>query len=293
MNLPDLRLLLDVRSAGSFSGAAKRSGIAVSTLTRRLDALEGELKLRLVDRRMNGARLTSDGERIAALAVPVIDGLDRVSRAAAAMCHSAEREAVTVSATEFVISDILAPAVPRLLVRHPNLTLTLRSEAAVISLAGRAADIAVRMSAPEGNSLVGKKLAEQRLGLFASASYLAGREPAGLDLAAERLLVYDDSYGRLPELDWLHAAGLDSAVSLRTSSTRALLAATASGAGIGLLPTIHARAAGLAEVPAPAPLPGRAPWLLVHRDLRRVPAVRVVLTWIEEAFQKQGEVPAV
>ena len=287
MNPPDLRLLLDVRSAGSLSAAAKRSGIAVSTLARRLDMLEGDLKLRLVDRRMNGARLTSDGERIAALAAPVVEGLDRVARAAAAMRDSAEREAVTVSATEFVIADVLAPAVPVLLARHRNMVLTLRSEAAVVSLAGRAADIAVRMSAPEGNSLVGRKLPEQRLGLFASTAYLAGRDPATLNLAAESLLVYDDSYGRLPELDWLHAGGLDSAVSLRTSSTRALIAATASGAGIGLLPALHANVAGLVEVPAPVRLPGRAPWLLVHRDLRRVPAVRVVMACIDNAFQEQ------
>jgi DNA-binding transcriptional LysR family regulator len=293
MHPPDLRLLLDVRSAGSLSAAAKRSGIAISTLARRLDALEASLKLRLVDRRMNGARLTSDGERIAALAVPVVDGLDRVTRAAAAMRHSAAREAVTVSATEFVIADVLAPAVPLLLSRHRNLALTLRSEAAVVSLAARAADIAVRMSAPEGNSLFGRKLAEQHLGLFASPAYLAGRDPAALDLAAQCLLVYDDSYGRLPELDWLHAGGLDSAVAFRTSSTRALLAATIAGAGIGLLPVVHARAAELAEVPAPMPLPGRAPWLLVHRDLRRVPAIRIVMTWIEEAFRKQGGAVAV
>jgi DNA-binding transcriptional LysR family regulator len=215
MDAGDYAVLLELRRAGSFSGAARRANVAVSTVTRRLDALEARLKLRLVDRRMNGAVLTPEGERIAALAEPVVDGVVRVERAAAALRTGGDRDSVILSATEFIVADVLAPALPRLAVTHPALMLTLRAEAQVVSLAGREADIAVRMSPPDGNSLVARKLPEQRIGLFASPDYLAGRSPDALDLANERLLVYDDSYGRLPELDWIAALGLDGAVALR------------------------------------------------------------------------------
>ena len=284
MQLDHLACLIAVKRSGSLSKVAKAEGISVSTLARRLDTLESELKLRLVDRRMNGALLTADGERIAALAASVVDGLDRVARAAAAMRDSAMRDAVTVSATEFIVADLLAPALPRLLAANPAMRVTLRSEAAVVSLAGREADVAVRMSPPEGNSLVARRLPELHLGLFASAAYLNERDPAGIELSAERLLVYDDSYGRLPEMDWVQAGGLDGAVVMRSNSTRALLAATVAGAGIGLLPTRPARVAKLTEVPLPTALPPRAPWLVVHRDLRRLPAVRTVMAWIAEAI---------
>jgi len=280
----DIDLLLGVARAGSLSGAARRLGVAVSTASRRLDALEATLGLRLVDRRMDGARLTPNGERMAALAEPVADGLARLGRAAAAMRRGGDRETVVVSATEFIVSDVLAPALPHLHRAHPGLTIVLRSEASVVSLAAREADVAVRMRRPEGNSLLARKLPEQRLGLFASEAYLGGRAPDSLDLGAERLIVYDDSYGRLPELDWLAAAGAEAAVVVRTGSTRALVTATAAGAGVGLLPLRAGRAAGLVEVPVPFAVPGRAPWLVVHRDLRRLPAVRAVHGWILGAF---------
>jgi DNA-binding transcriptional LysR family regulator len=286
MDSGDIDLLLSVAQTGSLSGAARRLGVAVSTIGRRLDALEATLGLRLVDRRMNGARLTPGGERIAALAEPVAEGLARIGRAAAAMRQGGGRESVVVSATEFIVSDVLAPALPRLYDQHPGITVTLRSEAALVSLAAREADVAVRMSRPEGNSLLAKKLPEQRLGLFASAAYVSERDPARLELRLEKLLVYDDSYGRLPELDWLGAAGLEASVALRTGSTRALVAATAAGAGIGLLPDWAGRLAGLVEIPPPADIPGRSPWLIVHRDLRRLPSIRAVHAWIVRAFTK-------
>lgn len=288
MDAGDYAVLLELRRTGSFSGAARRANVAVSTVTRRLDALEARLKLRLVDRRMNGAVLTPEGERIASLAEPVVDGVARVERAAAALRTGGDRDSVTLSATEFIVADVLAPALPRLAAMHPALMLTLRAEAQVVSLAGREADIAVRMSPPDGNSLVARKLPEQRIGLFASPAYLAGRSPDALDLANERLLVYDDSYGRLPELDWIAALGLDGAVAVRTGSTRALLAATIAGSGIGLVPHAAARSLGLVEVPLAATLPVRNPWLVVHRDLRRVPAIRAVHAWVIDSFARFG-----
>ncbi len=292
MDSADIDLLLHVARSGSLSGAAKRLSIAVSTVGRRLDALEATIGLRLIDRRMNGARLTPSGERIAALAEPVQEGLARINRTAAAMRQGGEQERVTISATEFIVADILAPALPRLFEQRPAISVILRSEAAVVSLAGREADVAVRMSRPEGNSLLAKKLPEQRLGLFASAAYLRGRDPVLLDLSAERLIVYDDSYGQLPEIEWLVAAGLEGQVAMRTGSTRALIAATKSGIGIGLLPIWAARLEGLTELPAPASIPGRAPWLVVHRDLRRLPGIRAVHAWIIDTFGRRNLVHA-
>ena len=283
MQTGDLEWLLAIARGGSLSAAAKARGVAVSTAARRLDALETDLKLRLVDRRPDGVRLTADGVRIAALAAPAIDASDRIERAAATM-QAVGPLPVGISATEFVVSEILAPALPRLWAKHRDLSITLQSQAELVSLASRDADLAIRMSRPEGASLMAKKLPTLRLGLFASAAYLAGRKLASLRLSEERLLVYDDSYGRLPELDWVDASGFAHTVALRTGSSRALMAAAEVGAGIALLPAAFARPKGLIEVPAPAVLPGRTPWLIAHRDLRRLPPIRAVHSWIVETF---------
>ena len=117
------------------------------------------------------------------------------------------------------------------------------------------------------------------------AEYLDGRDPDGLDLARERLLVYDDSYGRLPELDWLQSLGLRASVAMRTGSTRGLMTAALAGAGIALLPKAIARCEPLlVEIDVGSTPPPRIPWLIVHRDLRNQPSIRLVHGWVLETF---------
>lgn len=285
MDMEGIAALIGVARGGSLSAAAKQQGIAVSTTSRRIAALEAALRLTLLDRRADGVRLTADGARIAALAEPLGDQLAAIERAAAALRAGGGPAVVRVSATEAVIADILAPALAKLWAAAPGIGVQLQSQAEVVSLAGRDAELAIRMSRPQGASLLARRLPEQRLGLYASRRWLAGRDPAAVDLAAGPLLAYDDSFGRLPELAWLDRHGLTHAIALRTGSTRAILAATAAGAGIGLLAPLFIRPEhDLVEIPSGGDAPVRTPWLVSHRDVRRVPAVAAVHRWIVAAF---------
>ena len=281
----DLSDLIAIRDAGTLSAAAKARGVAVSTVSRRIETLEAALGLQLVDRRTDGVRLTHDGLAVAEAASPIAEQMRRVERVAESLRQGVKTVPVRISATEFVISDVLAPALDRLWTMGADFPVHLQSQADVVSLAGRDADLAIRMVRPDGASLYARRLAEIRLGLFASADYLAGREPAGIDLSDERLLVYYDSYGRLPELEWIDRHELPCAVAMRTGSTRGLIAAALSGAGIALLPVPFALRIGtLVEVPPPSALPIRQPWLIVHRDQRGLPSIRLAQKWIAEAF---------
>ncbi len=285
MDNDDLRYLLAVAQLGSLSSAARRLDVSISTVARRLDALEAALKLRLVDRRTNGVRLTPHGERIAAMAEPLVEQAALIKRTADAL-HGGDREQpVRVSATEFVVSDVLAPALPDLWQRGGQFPVHLISQAQIVSLASRDAEIAVRMSRPEGNSLIARKLPEIRQGLFASSGYLDGRTASQINLVDTRLLVFDDSYGRIPELDWLGQTGLISAVAMRTASIRAILHAAMAGGGVALLPAPFALRAGLIEIPLPVAIPSRAPWIVCHRDVRRQAGVIKVYDWIIAAFK--------
>ena len=290
MALPDatdLDALVALARYGSLSAAAKRRGVAVSTLSRRIEAAEINLGLKLVDRHARGARLTEAGQHVAAVAAPLSGQLDRVAQLAAALVSGAVLRPVRLSATEFIVSDVLAPQLPALLGGAAPIAVELRSEADVISLAARDADIAVRMVRPTGASLVIRKQRPITLSLYASRAYLGTRSPGALDLAVEALLAYDDSYGALPETAWIAAAGLSQRVVLRSGSTRALLTATLAGAGIALLPDViarrHADLTALAIGPRIAP---RTPYITWHRDLQHDPNVRRVADWATGCFQR-------
>ena len=279
METSDLRLLRDVVAAGSLSAVAKARAQAVSTVTRRLDGLEALLGLTLLVRGRDGVRPTEEGAQVLRAAEPLLRQTDGLARAVDAMKHGRPRE-VVVSATEIVISDILGPAVPR---APAGVRLNLRSQGAVVSLAGREADLAVRMIAPQGASLIARKLPALEMGLFCSAAYLARRSPAALQLAEERLLVYDDSWGALPEQAWIDAE-CARAVLVRTNSTRTLINMTLASAGVALLPVAFALPVGLIRVAPDVKPPPRTPWLVAHADLRRRPDLRAVQRWIREAF---------
>jgi DNA-binding transcriptional LysR family regulator len=285
----DLEDLIALSQAGSLSAAAKRRGVAISTISRRIEALETALKIKLVDRQARGSRLTRAGSEIAKAAEPLSAQLGRVNQLADAIRSDAAMMPVRLSATEFVISDILSPALGKLWSMGAGFPLHLQSQSDIVSLAGRDADLAVRMSRPEGASLFIRKLPTLHLGLFAAEGYLDGRHPARLDLGAEKLLIYDDSYGRLPELEWLNSLGLRAAVAMRTGSTRGLLTACLSGAGIALLPkAIARREPSLVEVDAGSTPAPRTPWLIVHRDLRDQPSIRLVQKWVVQSFEALG-----
>ncbi len=288
MDIDALKLLILLDDRGSMSAVAKQLDVAVSTVARRLETLEAQLNLRLLDRRANGVRLTADGARIAAMAVPLVDQAARIGRAASALGSQGAAGMVTISATEFVIADTLAPALPLLWASSPGLAVTLKSQGEVVSLAAREADLAIRMARPTEPSLVARRIGEVPLGCYASPAYLASRDPAGIRLSDERLLVYDDSYGRIAEMDWVAAAGLTGAVMLRTGSTRALINACAGGAGVALLPVQAAERAGLITLPAPVQLLPRPIWLLAHRDIRRLPAIRAAHAWVVKCFAQAG-----
>jgi DNA-binding transcriptional LysR family regulator len=292
MEWGDLAYLLSVARTRSLSGAARTLGVSTSTVARRLDVLERHLELRLLDRRVDGVRLTTHGAQVVELATAVEDAVARVERSTASMRQDAWPDPIRVTATEFVVAEVLAPALPRLRQRDPTLRVTLVSAGGVVSLANRDADIAIRMARPVGDSLVARRLPAVRLGLFASRGYLRGRAPASLDLTREALLLYDDSFGPIPELRWATEAQLDRAAVLRTGSTRALLRAASAGAGIALLPVAFAaREETLVEIAPPLPIPVRTPWLVVHRDLRRVRPLRVVHDWVSAAFGDALAVP--
>ncbi len=281
----DLEDLIAIGDAGTLSMAAKKRGVAISTVSRRIEALEMALGLPLVDRRADGVRLTARGQAIAAAAEPLAEQVLRIRRLAESLRGGELQVPVRISATEVVISEVLAPALHRLWEAGADFPVHFQSQGDVVSLAGRDADLAVRMVRPDGASLYARKLAELRLGFFASEAYLGGRDPLTISLQGERLLVYDDSYGRLPELDWVSREELNPDVAMRTGSTRALMTAAMGGGGIALLPCIFATpASGLIEIKTARPLPSRHPWLVVHRDLRDVKAIKLTQRWIVGCF---------
>lgn len=277
----DLRTFLEVAEQGSLSAAAAVMGSSAATLGRRIDALETVFGFRLMRRGPNGVTLTQDGARVLELVRAGADRFGELDRLARHLVQDAMRPPIRISSTEPMVADVLAPELPRLQDAHPEVRVELESSLELSSLNRGEADMAIRMVRPVGETLVTRRLTPIRMGLFATAAYLAGRSRP-LDLAEARLLWYDAAYGDIAENVWLRKSGLESRVVMRSGSVRALLQAALAGVGVAPLPVFLATRHKLVKASDQGP-PTRTPWLVFHRDTRNDKTMKAVRKWVADA----------
>jgi DNA-binding transcriptional LysR family regulator len=280
----DIRYFVAATDAGSFSEAAKGEGVSVATMSRRVEALEKQLGVRLFNRQVTGVELTSEGRLIYESAKLAAEKMSDVQRTAAVLREDVEIAPVVVSSTEPIISEILAPRLAEFWCDNPSIKLRLSVATANISLSKREVDIAIRLARPAQDNLVIKRLPVIRQGLFASKRYLAGRDPETLVFDNETFLGMDRSFGEIPECAWFAKHGHSQCQMLESSSVRALCSAAKNHCGIALIPEFIARLEGLEEIRAQN-IPQRSPYLVFHRDSRKIKRNRLVRDWIVAAFE--------
>jgi DNA-binding transcriptional LysR family regulator len=281
----DLRCFVSSVQTGSFTETAKQLNLSVATVSRRLEKLESELGLRLLNRHVTGVELTAEGKIIYGNLAGAADQFSQIERIAATLRNGVNLEPVVISSTEPIISEILAPRLASFLTSNADLRLTLSVSTANVNLSKREADIAIRLNRPEHDNLMTKRLPSLRQGLYASKAYLNGRDARSLNFQNENFLGMDNSFGEIPEAAWFSKHGLAHRVVLKSSSVRTLCTATLGGCGISMVPTFIAERLGLIEIPSP-PVPMRTPYMVFHRDLRKVKRIVLARNWIVKCFEQ-------
>ena len=284
----DQRAFLAILEDGSLSAAARRLGLAQPTVRARLEALERALGTVLFTRSSQGLLPTEAARALHEHVRAMAHASDAFLRAAAA-APGEVAGAVRLSVSEFVGLEVLPPLLLELRRRHPGLAIELAISNASANLAEQEADVAVRMHPPSQDTLVGRKLGEVALGLFAHRDYLARR---GVPLSIDELALHDvvgpDRSGpdRLLAEQVLPAAALGRVV-LRTDSHPAQLALARAGLGVAVVQ----RPVGLADPRLLPVLPDLVVatlpiWLVTHRSLRALPRVRATLDHLAAALTR-------
>ncbi|WP_425640389.1 LysR family transcriptional regulator [Agrobacterium radiobacter] len=122
MNLTQLRSLIAVAEAGSFTAAAMNVGVTQSGMSQALAMLEESLGVKLLARHRHGVELTAFGERALHHARAALAHLDAIGKEAA---EAAGEEAVSVRIAAFpsVFSTVLPPLLRRFRSLHPCIEL--------------------------------------------------------------------------------------------------------------------------------------------------------------------------
>lgn len=272
----DLRHFLAVAREGSTLAAAKVLRVNQSTVHRHLSALEKALGCQLLDRHPTGYRLTKLGRELQLHAEKMEEGAAALKRHIAAsekgMTGSVRVTCSTAVGHRLIKSGLL----DRFNALHPTLWVELIMTERLVSLSKGDADIAIRDGDPTDEALLGKKIADVPWGIYATHSYVAqhGAPKSPRDINSHCVIGFSDGIANHKAARWMRSVAPQAHVCGESGNIPSVLLAIKSGAGLAPLPApVGDYDHELVCVIGPLSELAYPMYLLVHRDLRRVPRI--------------------
>jgi len=274
MEWSDIRLFLAIARARSLNGAARLTGQSQPTMGRRLRALEHALGHALFQRGSEGFVLTDEGAALLAHAERMEEEALAFERELAG--HGEELDGqLRVSSSDWFGVHMLAPVFAEFIQANPRVAIELVTDARLLNLARREADLAFRIQAFAEPDVIQRRLMTVPYGLYTAKgrSRALARQGAGC-----ALITLDAAYSDFPDARWLRQVLPKAHVAFTSNSREAQARMCAEGVGLAVLPRpLGDRIAGLRLVKTSAPPPGRDVWVGFHRDLRRLRRLRALV----------------
>jgi DNA-binding transcriptional LysR family regulator len=284
----DLRYFLAVSRAGSLSAAAATLGVTQPTVGRRIAALQRRLGAKLFTPTPTGQALSPSGRKL----LPHAERMELEGISAERVTSGRDaglRGHVRVTASEWLIGAVLGPMLRPFVSLYPALELELLADPRHLNLTRRDADLAIRPSRFEQPDVVQRAIAVVAFGLYASDSYLAERGPPDFQgqCAGHRLIAMSEDLTKIPDVAWLPSLTAKASVVVRTNGREPMARMAAAGVGLVCLPRFLGDATpNLRLLATPSAGPQRKLWLGCHRDVRAVPRVGVVSSFLAEGFRR-------
>ncbi|HEX4338025.1 MAG TPA: LysR family transcriptional regulator [Polyangiaceae bacterium] len=244
MDYNDIPLFVRVVEAHSFTAAAEALGREKSSVSRAIARLEGDLGVRLLQRTTRKLALTEAGQAFYERVRTSVTGVDE---AASAVRELGSEPRGVIRATAPPDSHIfgLGEALAQFVERYPQIHIDLSLSSRAVDLVAEGFDLAVRAGRLTDSSLVARRVGSTDLALFASPRYLAarGRPKTLADLASHDMLFFRTR----GQATWTltgpdgHPVTIELHGKLTGDDMSFLTRAAAGGAGIALIPAIHAR----------------------------------------------------
>lgn len=278
----DLALVQAVAAAAGLAGAARRLGVDVSTVFRRLGALEQRLGLKLFERHRTGYVATEAGDEMAALASRLEEEIAAVSRRLAGRAAEPAGE-VRVTTNDTLLIHLLTPIFAAFRRAYPAVRLDIVLSNEALNLHRRDADVAIRVTPAPPDTLIGRRVATVAWALYARQ----GTAEPGADLSGHQhdWVGLGDGMASVAAARYVRRQAPPERIVFKVNTVVALVDAVEEGIGIGPLPCYVAdRRPGLVRLAPPEPEIAGSLWLLAHPELRRAPRVRALLDMLGKAI---------
>ena len=230
-----------VVETGSISGAAERTGVAKSVVSRRLKELETHLGVELFHRTTRRMNLTDTGRAFYKQSVRILEDVVE-AELATSQVHSTLKGGLKVALPSTFGLMHMGPAINEFLLMHPDIEFDLDFNDRSVDLMQEGFDLAIRIAKLPDSSLIARRLAPIRHMLCASPGYL---DENGIPETPDDLVHhYCLTYNLLGNSDqWLFQDSQGKAIAtkirpyLQASSGEFLRCAAVDGLGIAQLPS--------------------------------------------------------
>ncbi|SAI71699.1 LysR family transcriptional regulator [Bordetella ansorpii] len=235
--LSGMSVLAAVVEAGSFSRAGEVLGLSASGVSRSISRLEERLGVRLLDRTTRTLHLTSDGKSLYERAAPHLEGIEEAASYVSGAAVTV-RGTLRASVNPIFARYVLAPKLPLLRERHPDLELTVLQQPDVGDLVTEGIDVAVRFGPQPPSTMTSRLLLQTRVLTVASPAYLArhGRPKRPEKLVDHECIQYIDPRRGKP-FSWEFHRGrevlpVETQGHVTTTDVDLMVQACVSGAGV-------------------------------------------------------------
>ena len=296
LQLDDVALFVRIAELGTLSAAARERDVPVSQVTRALARLEATCGVRLLHRTTHGLSLTDGGDTFLTHARRLLD-------TTAELDSELQRKAsgpsgwVRISVSPVIAEMLIAPTLPGLYARYPQLHLDVSADDRITDMARDGIDIALRTGQVTQETLVARHIGSFGRTLVASPAYLLrnGTPHTVAALQAHHLITSSVSplLNRWPLLNAGKDACFVAQGGTRTDNSGLILALVRSGVGLGrvmdVLATPLIRSGELVPVLQDSIDPQNVPIVAVMlQERQRLPKIRACIDYWAECIATLG-----
>ena len=242
MDWDKLKIFHAVAEAGSFTSATVILNLSQSAISRQIQSLEEDLKVKLFERHARGLTLTENGEYVYKTAHEVISKLKEVETSLGDQKNKPSGR-ITITTVRSFGTHWLTPRIQEFMQLHPEMEVELVFDDKELDLSTRQADIGIFMRRPKQLNYIQKKLMDINYHIYGSNSYLEknGMPKSIADLNKHKFI----SFGKgtpspVYNPDWALKIGMKDSKKrksiMKVNSVMGLLLAVESGVGLAALP---------------------------------------------------------
>lgn len=288
----NLRYFLALYRSETVALAARQLDVNEITVRRRIARLEENCGQPLFERFNGLHRLTTAGRELVTTA-QIVESAVEHARERLAGHDGAPNGHVRVGAPDGVGNRVVAPALAKLQLNLPELTIELVTLPRQADLARREVDVAIVPTRPTGRGEHRiRAINPIAIRLYGSRSYLEAHAPirSRSDLASHPLVGYPSNADFREPLNGIaKQLGIGNQASFASMNILVQAQAVAHGAGLALLPVYAAESHPELVVVLPEQILANLPlWLMIHKEMAGLPRVRAVVAAITSALAQRG-----